>query len=121
MKDNINPNSLFNSVSGQNFPPVDSWNPPYCGEINICIHSNGVWSYNNSPFTRIALVKLFSKILKREANDYFLVTPVEKVKITVEAEPFITIDLEHKATSPATIGRWPARQADPGRGWPNRG
>lgn len=90
----INPNSLFQNLNQQGFPPVDLWDPPYCGEIDICIHKNGSWSYQGSEFKRQRLVKLFSKVLKREGDDYFLVTPVEKVKIQVEAEPFITTRVE---------------------------
>ena len=103
MNDIINPNSLFNSINQQKLPPVDSWNPPYCGEIDICIHADGQWSYNGSIITRDRLVKLFSRVLKREGTNYFLVTPVEKVKITVEAEPFITVALEQKKSRPTTL------------------
>lgn len=93
MKDNISPNSLFNNVNGFDLPDVNLWDPPYCGEIDICIHRDGHWSYNNSPLSRAALVKLFSNVLKREVDDYFLVTPVEKVKISVEAEVFTTVNV----------------------------
>ena len=96
MKDTINPNSLFLNINDPS-APVDDWDPPYCGEIDICIHRDGRWSYNGSIFSRPALVKMFSRVLKRENNDYYLVTPVEKVKITVEAEPFITILVEHNS------------------------
>ena len=94
MKDNISPNSLFNNINGEDLPDVHLWDPPYCGEIDIRIHRNGQWSYNNSLFTRSSLVKLFSKVLKREADEYFLVTPVEKVKIVVDAEVFTTINVQ---------------------------
>jgi len=93
MNDIINPNSLFLNMNNPS-APVDDWNPPYCGEIDICIHKNGRWSYNGSDFSRPALVKMFARVLKREKNDYYLVTPVEKVKIKVEAEPFVTVLVE---------------------------
>ncbi|WP_441003776.1 DUF1285 domain-containing protein [Pseudocolwellia agarivorans] len=70
-------------------PPVELWDPPYCGEIDIKIKANGDWFYNNSIFKRLPLVKLFASVIKKEAEDYFLVTPVEKVKITVEQAPFV--------------------------------
>ncbi|MEI6894590.1 MAG: DUF1285 domain-containing protein [Colwellia sp.] len=78
-------------------PPVESWDPPYCGEINIQIKANGDWFYNGTIFKRLALVKLFASVLIKEVTKevnneviaYFLVTPVEKVKITVEDAPFI--------------------------------
>ena len=70
-------------------PPVELWDPPYCGEIDLVIKADGSWFYNGTIFKRMALVKLFASVLKRENNDYFLVTPVEKVKITVEDAPFL--------------------------------
>ncbi|GLX78657.1 hypothetical protein tinsulaeT_19970 [Thalassotalea insulae] len=70
-------------------PPVELWDPPYCGEIKLTIKSNGDWYYQDTIFKRLSLVKLFASVLKKEADDYFLVTPVEKVKITVEDVPFI--------------------------------
>ncbi len=103
MKTDINPESLFKHISKDKLPPVDSWDPPFCGEIDICIHRDGQWSYNNSPISRIALVKLFARVLKREGNNYFLVTPVEKVQIRVEAEPFLTVDFELKKQNHQTI------------------
>ncbi|MCP3674711.1 MAG: DUF1285 domain-containing protein [Gammaproteobacteria bacterium] len=99
MKDSINPNSLFLNINDPS-APVDDWDPPYCGEIDICIHRDGRWSYNGSIFSRSKLVKMFSRVLKRENNDYYLVTPVEKVKITVEAEPFITVLVERNPQNP---------------------
>jgi len=74
-------------------PPIESWNPPYCGEIDIQIKSNGDWYFGGSVFKRISLVKLFASVLWREVehdrDEYFLVTPVEKIKITVEDAPFV--------------------------------
>lgn len=74
-------------------PPVESWNPPYCGEIDIEIKANGDWYYAGTIFKRLPLVKLFASVLIREVSeqhdDYFLVTPVEKVKIKVEQTPFM--------------------------------
>lgn len=69
-------------------PPVELWDPPYCGEIDIVIKADGSWFYNGTVFKRMSLVKLFASVLKREDHDYYLVTPVEKVKITVEDAPF---------------------------------
>lgn len=70
-------------------PPVEQWNPPYCGEMDLIIKGDGTWFYNGTPFKRPALVKLLASVLKREGDDYFLVTPVEKIKITVEDAPFV--------------------------------
>ncbi|QBG36564.1 DUF1285 domain-containing protein [Litorilituus sediminis] len=77
----------------QKLPPVESWYPPYCGEIDIEIKANGDWFYSGTIFKRMSLVKLFASVLIREEgqhnDDYFLVTPVEKVKIKVVDAPFV--------------------------------
>jgi hypothetical protein len=75
--------------SEKKMPPVELWDPPYCGEIDLLIKADGHWFYNGTVFKRLALVKLFASVLKKEADEYFLVTPVEKVKISVEDTPFI--------------------------------
>ena len=69
--------------------PVEQWDPPYCGPLDIQIRHDGNWYYMGTPITRPALVRLFASVLKREGNDYFLVTPVEKVGIQVEDVPLI--------------------------------
>lgn len=73
-------------------PPVDKWDPPFCGDLDMRIARDGTWFYLGTPIGRKPLVKLFSSILKREGNRYFLVTPVEKVGITVEDAPFVAVD-----------------------------
>ncbi|OYU19683.1 MAG: proteophosphoglycan precursor [Rhodobacteraceae bacterium PARR1] len=75
-------------------PPVHLWNPPFCGDIDMRIARDGTWFYQGSPIGRAPLVKLFSGILKREGGKYFLVTPVEKVGITVDDAPFVATDFE---------------------------
>ena len=68
-------------------PPVQRWNPPFCGDIDMRIAADGTWFYQKTPIGRPALVKLFASVLKREGDKYFLVTPVEKVGIIVEDAP----------------------------------
>ncbi|MEM9735855.1 MAG: DUF1285 domain-containing protein [Pseudomonadota bacterium] len=75
-------------------PPVHLWNPPYCGDLDIHIARNGAWSYLGSPIQRPELVKLFASILKLEEGRYYLVTPVEKIGITVEDAPFVAVDFQ---------------------------
>jgi uncharacterized protein len=75
-------------------PPVERWNPPFCGDIDMRIARDGTWYYLGTPIGRPALVKLFSGILKREGDRYFLVTPVEKVGITVDDAPLVAVDFE---------------------------
>lgn len=75
-------------------PPVHLWNPPFCGDLDMQIKADGTWFYEGTPIGRPAMVRLFSTVLKREGDDYFLVTPVEKVGIQVEDAPFIAVDAE---------------------------
>jgi hypothetical protein len=79
-------------------PPVHLWNPPFCGDIDIRIAADGTWFYEKSPIGRIGLVKLFSSVLKREGEKYFLVTPVEKVGIVVDDAPFTAVELHAERT-----------------------
>jgi uncharacterized protein len=76
------------------WPPVERWDPPFCGDIDMQIAADGTWFYQQTPIGRPALVKLFSSILKREGDDYFLVTPVEKVGLTVADAPFLAVELK---------------------------
>jgi uncharacterized protein len=75
-------------------PPVHLWNPPYCGEIDIRIAADGTWFYQKTPIGRLALVKLFASVLKREDDRYYLVTPVEKCGIVVDDAPFLAVELK---------------------------
>ena len=77
-------------------PPVHLWNPPFCGDLDMRIARDGTWFYLGTPIGRPALVKLFSSILKKEDERYFLVTPVEKVGITVDDAPFVAQDFDAK-------------------------
>jgi len=74
---------------GNKLPPVELWDPDYCGEMDLQIRANGDWYYSGTIFKRPTLVKLLSSVLKKEEGDYFLVTPVEKIKISVEDAPFV--------------------------------
>lgn len=78
---------------GRGLPPVERWNPPFCGDLDMRIASDGTWFYLGTPIGRPALVKLFSSVLKREGEDYFLVTPVEKVGLKVEDAPFQAVEM----------------------------
>ncbi|HEY6753114.1 MAG TPA: DUF1285 domain-containing protein [Pseudolabrys sp.] len=75
-------------------PPVERWNPPYCGDIDMRIATDGTWFYQKTPIGRLALVKLFASVLKREGDKYFLVTPVEKVGIVVDDAPFLAVEMK---------------------------
>ncbi|MGC2778689.1 MAG: DUF1285 domain-containing protein [Bradyrhizobium sp.] len=79
--------------SGKGLPPVHLWNPPFCGDLDMRIAADGSWYYMGTPIGRPALVRLFSTILKRESDRYFLVTPVEKVGIRVDDAPFMAVEM----------------------------
>ena len=84
------------------YPPVDRWNPPYCGDIGMRIRSDGVWLYQGSPIGRLALVKLFSRVLRRDEDGrHYRVTPVEKVDVTVDDAPFLAVEMEVRGDGPA--------------------
>jgi hypothetical protein len=83
-----------NAVPGaKGLPPVHLWNPPFCGDLDIRIATDGTWFYLGTPIGRPALVRLFSTILKREDGKHFLVTPVEKVGIRVDDAPFLAVEM----------------------------
>ncbi|EGF89284.1 hypothetical protein ABI_46320 [Asticcacaulis biprosthecium C19] len=73
--------------------PVETWNPPFCGHIDMRIARDGTWFYNGTPITRPAMVRLFSRVLRRDDDGFFLVTPVEKLGITVEDVPFLAVEM----------------------------
>jgi hypothetical protein len=75
-------------------PPVHLWNPPFCGDLDMRIASDGTWFYLKTPIGRPALVKLFASVLKRERDKYFLVTPVEKCGLVVDDAPFLAVELK---------------------------
>ncbi|MGH6836026.1 MAG: DUF1285 domain-containing protein [Methylocella sp.] len=74
-------------------PPVEQWNPPFCGDIDMRIARDGTWFYGGTPILRPALVRLFSTILRKDPEGYVLVTPVEKVGIIVEDAPFLAVEM----------------------------
>ncbi|MEM7711591.1 MAG: DUF1285 domain-containing protein [Pseudomonadota bacterium] len=97
MSDNeaVNTASLLSAARNEGkrgAPPVHLWDPPYCGEIDIVIRRDGTWIHEGTPIGRPGLVKLFASILKKEGDQHFLVTPVEKVGLRVEDAPFVAVD-----------------------------
>ena len=81
-------------VAKGGLPPVHLWNPPFCGDLDMEIRADGTWFHEGTPIGRPAMVRLFSTILKREGDRFFLVTPVEKVGIRVADAPFVAVDAD---------------------------
>lgn len=84
-------------------PPVHLWNPPFCGDLDMRIATDGTWFYMKTPIGRHALVKLFASVLKREGEKYFLVTPVEKIGITVDDAPFTAVEMRQEGEGNARV------------------
>ncbi|WP_422049201.1 DUF1285 domain-containing protein [Shimia sp.] len=82
------------AAKGRGPAPVHLWNPPHCGDLDMRIARDGTWYYQGSPINRPAMVRLFLNILRKDGDNYVLVTPVEKVGITVEDVPFVAEDFE---------------------------
>lgn len=92
--------SLAARIGKGRHPPVEKWNPPFCGDLDMRIASDGTWFYLGTPIGRPALVKLFASVLKREDGKHFLVTPVEKAGIRVDDAPFLAVELEIENRGP---------------------
>ena len=80
--------------AGKGLPPVERWNPQFCGDLDMEIRADGTWFYLGTPIGRPALVQLFSTVLRKDADGRtYLVTPVERVGIHVEDAPFVAVEL----------------------------
>ena len=79
---------------GRGLPPVHLWNPAHSGEIDIVIQRDGAWRHEGAVIQRPAMVRLFSTILRKDPDGIWLVTPVEKLKITVEDAPFVAVRVD---------------------------
>lgn len=85
---------LTKATPARGLPPVHLWRPEHCGEIDIVIKASGEWLHEGAPIRRPALVRLFSTVLRRDPDGIHLVTPVEKLKITVEDAPFVAVAVD---------------------------
>ena len=100
------------AAKGRGIPPVHLWNPPHCGDLDIRISRDGTWFYMGTPIGRPELVRLFSTILRKDGDSYVLVTPVEKVGITVEDAPFVAVDFELEGSGQAQALTFTTNVAD---------
>ena len=104
--------AAVHAAKGRGLPPVHLWNPEFCGDLDMRIARDGTWFYLGTPIGRFELVRLFSSILKLEDGKYFLVTPVEKVGITVDDAPFVAVDFEATGTGPDQTLRFTTHVGD---------
>jgi hypothetical protein len=106
----------------KSLPPVEAWNPPYCGEIDMAIRRDGSWAYMGTPIGRPALVRLFSTILRREEDGrYVLVTPAERVGILVEDAPFLAVLMSAEGEGKGQTLRFTTNVADEVSAGPDHG
>ena len=91
------------AVGEDGLPPVHLWDPPYCGDLDIRIARDGTWWYLGTPIGRPGLVRLFASVLKLEEGRHYLVTPVEKIGITVDDAPFVAVDFRVDAPGPDQV------------------
>ena len=98
--------SLFDELLEQQrnkkLPPVETWKPKNLGAIDIKISRDGAWVHEGGEIKRKELVQLFSTILVKEENRYFLVTPVQKLRIEVEDAPFVAVSFQVRGEPPET-------------------
>jgi hypothetical protein len=103
--------ALMQELKGQKYPPVHLWNPEFCGDMDMRIARDGQWYYMGTPIGRPEMVRLFSSVLRYDSQNgelgdgdevdyhsgkYFLITPVEKLGITVDDAPFLAISMDVK-------------------------
>ena len=100
------------AAKGRGIPPVHLWNPPHCGDLDIRIARDDTWFYMGTPIGRPELVRLFSTILRKDGDSYVLVTPVEKVGITVDDAPFVAVDFEVEGSGQAQALTFTTNVAD---------
>lgn len=90
------------AAGGRGPAPVEKWNPPDCGDMDMRIAADGTWFYAGTPIGRPALVRLFASVLTREGDRFVLKTPAEKIGIQVEDAPFLAVDMAQEQGASGT-------------------
>lgn len=87
-------NAIMKQIKDKKHPPVHLWNPDFCGDLDMRIARDGTWYYLGSPIGRKGLVSLFSSVIRLDDDGkFYLITPVEKIGITVEDAPFVAVEM----------------------------
>ena len=90
--------------AGKGLPPVERWNPPFCGDLDMEIRADGTWFYLGTPIGRMPLVQLFSTVLRKDEDGRtYLVTPVERVGIRVVDAPFVAVEVDVSGEGEAQV------------------
>lgn len=93
--------AMLQQTAEKGHPPVEIWNPPYCGDIGLEIKSDGTWCYRGSPINRPALVRLFASVLRKDVDGKtYLVTPDERIDVAVADAPFLAVEMELTGHAP---------------------
>ena len=71
----------------RSIPPLDQWHPKHCGTMDLKVLTNGEWWHEGQLIKRPAMIELFATVLWKEADKFYLKTPVEQIEIKVEDEP----------------------------------
>ncbi|KFF50178.1 hypothetical protein GY26_03605 [Gammaproteobacteria bacterium MFB021] len=102
--------SLFRQLDARGMPPLDQWDPAFCGDMDLLITAGGEWIHEGAPIRRPELVRLLASVLRRESDgDYYLVTPAEKLRIRVEDRPLLAVDAEADADGWCVDLQWGER------------
>ncbi|MGB3723786.1 MAG: DUF1285 domain-containing protein [Pacificimonas sp.] len=88
---------VIRQMAGDRPPPVESWDPPHRGDSQMRIAADGSWYHQGDPIRRERLVTLFASILRRDGDEFVLVTPGEKLSIEVEDAPFVAVEVAVEA------------------------
>lgn len=102
----VDPFQLARRIKGKGPAPVHLWDPPFCGDMDMVIRRDGCWIHEGQPIRREAMVRLFASILKFEDGNYYLVTPVEKVRIEVEDCPFVACEMDVEGSGKSRMLRF---------------
>lgn len=79
----------------RSIPPLEQWSPKHCGAMDLKVLANGEWWHEGQLIKRQALIDLFSSVLWKENDKFYLKTPVEKIEISVEDEPLFVNQVDH--------------------------
>lgn len=94
MDDELPLAAIEDAIAGTRLPPVKDWHPDVARDVAIRIGVDGRWFYQGTPIERQRMVTLFSQVLRiDEDGETWLVTPQERLRITVDDAPFTAIAL----------------------------
>jgi uncharacterized protein len=110
----LNLEEIVRLAEDPQLPPVERWNPRHLGHSGMRIARDGSWYHEGDPIRRPELVRLFSRVLRREpGGGYVLVTPGEMLDIDVEDAPFVAVELISDGSGPSRTLAFRLNTGDP--------